>query len=62
MRETCRALVERVRHTGRCDFISDFALRLPTKVFLGFIGLDTADADRFVACVPVRGLRFRLQR
>jgi cytochrome P450 len=51
MRAICRSLVARVQQAGRCDFISDFALRLPTEVFLSFIGLDTADADRFVAWV-----------
>ncbi len=51
IRGVCRALVEKVAPTGGCDFVAEFALRYPTEMFLRFIGLDTAEAGRFVAWV-----------
>ena len=51
IRGVCRALVEKVAPTGGCDFVAEFALRYPTETFLRFIGLDTAEADQFVAWV-----------
>jgi cytochrome P450 len=49
--EICVANVERVRDAGGCDFIADFALRYPTEVFLGILGLPVEDADLFVPLV-----------
>jgi cytochrome P450 len=51
MRSICRDLVDKVAPAGKCDFVSEFALRFPTETFLSFIGLDTAEADRFVVWV-----------
>ena len=48
VRDTCRALVEQVAPRGACDFATEFGLRYPTEVFLSVIGVDPADADRFV--------------
>jgi len=44
----CRRMVEDVAPRGGCDFATEFGLRYPTEVFLAMIGVDTADADRFV--------------
>ena len=51
MRALCRRLVEEVAPSGRCDFVTGFALRFPTEAFLSVIGIDPQDADRFVAWV-----------
>ena len=50
-REICRRLVEEVVPTGGCDFVTGFALRYPTEVFLTMIGCPASDADRFVPWV-----------
>ena len=44
-REICRRLVEEVVPTGGCDFVTGFALRYPTEVFLTMIGCPASDAD-----------------
>jgi cytochrome P450 len=36
---------------GECDFVSDFAMRLPTEIFLMIIGVPHSDADLFVPWV-----------
>ena len=59
-RDLCRALVEDVAPTGGCDFVTEFAMRFPTEVFLTMIGVPAADADLFVAVG--RGLLRRLRR
>ncbi|HEX8804756.1 MAG TPA: hypothetical protein VF743_11190, partial [Acidimicrobiales bacterium] len=46
-----RGLVEQVAPSGRCDFVAEFGLRFPTEAFLGVIGVDPKDADRFVPWV-----------
>ena len=51
MRELCRTLVERTARAGSCNFVNEFALRFPTEAFLAVIGVDTAEADRFVRWV-----------
>lgn len=50
-REICRRLVDEIALKGRCDFVSEFAIRYPTEVFLTVLGLPTQDADRFVPWV-----------
>jgi cytochrome P450 len=50
-RQICRRLVEEVAAEGTCDFVSGFALRYPTEVFLTMIGIDPADAVLFVPWV-----------
>ena len=50
-REICIANIERIADAGECDFIADFALRYPTEVFLGILGLPVEDADVFVPLV-----------
>src|SRR5918993_169778 len=51
MRALCRRLVEEVAVTGRCDFVTGFALRFPTEAFLSVSGIDPSDADLFVPWV-----------
>jgi cytochrome P450 len=49
--ELCRRLIGEIAPKGRCDFISDFAMRFPTEVFLTLLGLPASDADLFVPWV-----------
>jgi len=51
IRSLCRRLVADVAPAGGCDFVGEFALRLPTEAFLSVIGIDPADADLFVPWV-----------
>jgi cytochrome P450 len=44
-------MVEDVAPSGACDFATEFGLRYPTEVFLAMIGVDAADADRFVVWI-----------
>src|SRR3954463_8297648 len=46
-----RRLVNDLASRGECDFITDFAMRLPTEVFLAIIGVPQSDADLFVPWV-----------
>jgi cytochrome P450 len=50
-REIAQRLLAEVAPTGRCDFVSDFAIRFPTEVFLTVIGLPAQDADQLVPWV-----------
>ena len=50
-REVCRRLLDEIAPTGGCDFVTGFALRYPTEVFLRMIGCPASDAERFVAWV-----------
>jgi cytochrome P450 len=51
MRDLCRRLVEQTAARGGCNFVNEFALRFPTEAFLWMIGVDTAEADKFVGWV-----------
>jgi cytochrome P450 len=44
-RAVCRRLVEQTAPLGQTNFVQEFALRYPTEVFLGFVGMDLGDAD-----------------
>lgn len=46
-----RRLVADLQPKGRCDFVGDFAMRLPTEIFLTIIGVPHSDADLFVPWV-----------
>jgi cytochrome P450 len=50
-RAICRRLVEELAPAGHTDFVSGFALRYPTEVFLTVIGIDPADAALIVPWV-----------
>jgi cytochrome P450 len=49
--ELARTLVTELAERGECDFISDFAMRLPTEIFLTIMGVPPSDADLFVPWV-----------
>ena len=49
--ELARRLVTDLAARGECDFVADFAMRLPTEVFLTIIGVPHKDADLFVPWV-----------
>jgi cytochrome P450 len=49
--EIGQRLVRELAARGECDFVTDFAMRLPTEVFLAIIGVPSSDADLFVPWV-----------
>ncbi|MFL6061795.1 MAG: cytochrome P450 [Marmoricola sp.] len=49
--ELGQRLVRDFAARGECDFVTDFAMRLPTEIFLTIIGVPHADADLFVPWV-----------
>ena len=51
IRTLCRRLIEDLAPSGGCDFVTEFALRYPTEVFLTMLGLPASDADLFVPWV-----------
>jgi cytochrome P450 len=51
MKEICTRLVAELAPRGACDFVSDFALRYPTEVFLDVVGVPQERADDFVSWV-----------
>jgi cytochrome P450 len=51
IRSICRRLVAETAPSGRSDFVNEFALRLPTEVFLEVIGIDPTEAELFVPWV-----------
>jgi len=53
MKEICTRLVAELAPRGECDFVSDFALRYPTEVFLDVVGVPLERADEFVAWVDL---------
>jgi cytochrome P450 len=50
-RAIARTMIEDIAATGSCDFVTEFAIRFPTEVFLTVIGLPPEDADRLVPWV-----------
>ena len=50
-RQIARRMIAEIARSGACDFVTDFAIRFPTEVFLTVIGLPPADADRLVPWV-----------
>jgi len=49
--EIGQRLVSDLASRGSCDFVTDFAMRLPTEIFLAIIGVPHSDADLFVPWV-----------
>ena len=49
--EIGKRLVADLAARGECDFVTDFAMRLPTEIFLTIIGVPGSDADLFVPWV-----------
>lgn len=50
-RELCRRMIAEIVPQGRCDFVSEFAIRYPTEVFLTMLGLPASEANLFVPWV-----------
>lgn len=48
IRHRAVTLIEGLMDRGECDFVSEFALRYPTTIFLDLMGLPVADLDRFL--------------
>ena len=51
IRSVCRELLEALAPLGRADVISDFALRFPTSVFMGMLGVPVDDLDTLISWV-----------
>jgi cytochrome P450 len=49
IRERCGALIDTFVSRGSCDFVEEFAFRLPTAIFLDMMGFDVARTDELVA-------------
>jgi cytochrome P450 len=47
----CAELVAEIRPHGGCDIVSDFAIRVPTEMFLATLGLPIEDGPQFVEWV-----------
>lgn len=56
-RQTTIALIEGFMAQGRCEFVGDFALRMPIGIFLGLVDLPEADREYLIeiAMPLVRG-------
>ncbi|MCW2892966.1 MAG: Cytochrome [Actinomycetia bacterium] len=49
IRTLCVALIEEIAPHGECDFLTGFAQRFPTTIFLDLMGLPAGKAAEFVA-------------
>jgi cytochrome P450 len=47
----CVELIEELKPRGRCDLVSEFAIRFPTDMFLATLGLPVEDGERFLVWV-----------
>jgi cytochrome P450 len=48
VQETCELLIARFANKGGCEFIEDFASRLPNMVFLSMMGMPVEMLDQFL--------------
>jgi cytochrome P450 len=44
----CRSLLAELAPAGRCDFVTDFAMRFPTVIFLELVGLPVEELPTFL--------------
>lgn len=51
IRERCRTLINEFADSGSCDFLTDFAVKFPTSIFLQIIGLPVSELPKFLAWV-----------
>jgi cytochrome P450 len=51
IRSVCRGLIEELAPLGRADVIDDFALRFPTSVFMGMLGVPVDDLETLISWV-----------
>jgi cytochrome P450 len=49
--QRCIELIDEVKDKGSCDFVSEFAIRYPTDLFLALLGLPVSDGDFFLPWV-----------
>lgn len=47
----CADLIAELKPLGRCDLVADFAIRVPTEMFLATLGLPVEDGPQFVEWV-----------
>jgi cytochrome P450 len=47
IRAVCTALIDGFIEMGRCEFVSEFAQPMPTRLFVSMMGLPDADTQRF---------------
>src|SRR3546814_1564816 len=48
LEERTRELVAEIKERGECDYVADFALQLPTVVFLEMMGLPVEELPKFL--------------
>jgi cytochrome P450 len=51
LRQRCAELVAELVPHGECDLVSEFAIRVPTEMFLATLGLPVSDGRQFVIWV-----------
>jgi cytochrome P450 len=51
IREVCRGLISDISTRSRCDVVDEFALRFPTTVFMGMLGVPVDELDTFIRWV-----------
>jgi cytochrome P450 len=49
IRTLCVTLIDEIAPRGKCDFLTGFAQRLPTTIFLDLMGLPAGKATEFIA-------------
>ncbi len=54
MRQLCGELIDPLKPKGKCDFIADFALRMPIDIFLKMMGLPEEDRLKLLDLVETR--------
>jgi cytochrome P450 len=48
VRERARVFIDRFRHRGTCEFISEFAIPFPVTIFLDLLGFPQQEMDQFL--------------
>lgn len=49
VRARCTSLIDEIASRGKCDYVHDFALRFPTRMFCSIMGLPVEHTDELVA-------------
>lgn len=49
VRQTARAIIQRFKDRGQCDFVTDLALEFPITVFLELMGWPASDRKQYLA-------------
>ncbi|ABW13868.1 cytochrome P450 [Parafrankia sp. EAN1pec] len=61
IRRTAVELIESFKDSGQCDFVTDFALHFPTRVFERMFGVPLEDHDQLTAWVHTFGQQMATQ-